>query len=153
MLGTHYNGSREEVRALNAFLKLKRASGSIQSRLNLLQTMGGLTESQFGVLEILLHLGSMPHKDIGRKLHKSGGNITIVIDNLEKRRLVIRRRNKKDRRVYNIHLTKEGRALIGDVFPDHVRAITREMSVLTGAEQKELDRLCRKLGTAERSSG
>ncbi len=45
----------------------------------------GLTESQFGVLDSLFHLGPMKQKEIGKKILKSGGNITMVINNLEKR--------------------------------------------------------------------
>ena len=44
-----------------------------------------LTMGQFGVLEALLHLGPMCQQELGAKLLRSGSNITIVIDNLEKR--------------------------------------------------------------------
>ena len=51
-----------------------------------------LTISQFGVLEALYHKGPLCQRDIAAKILKSTGNITMVIDNLEKRELVRRER-------------------------------------------------------------
>ncbi len=110
------------------------------------QTLGDLTLSQFGVLEAVFHLGPMSQKDIGQKLLKSGGNMTLVIDNLVKLGLVVRNRSREDRRVMLISLTNEGQALICRIFPKHVQAIVTEMSVLTADEQEELGRLLKKLG-------
>ena len=77
---------------------------------------------------------------------KSGGNITTVVDNLEKRGLVERRRCSEDRRVIYAHLTAAGEQAIKAHFPKHAEQIEREMSVLTAPELAELGRLCRKLG-------
>ncbi|NUO15561.1 MAG: MarR family transcriptional regulator, partial [Planctomycetaceae bacterium] len=86
---THYQGSESEVRALNVYIKLMRASESVTARLSaFLQSTEGLTVSQFGILEALYHLGPLNQSQIGEKMLKSGGNITTVIDNLEKRGLV-----------------------------------------------------------------
>lgn len=109
-------------------------------------TRGDISQTQFGVLEVLLHLGPMCQAELGGKLLKSGGNITMVIDNLEKRGYVTRQRDEKDRRRYLIMLTDEGRAYIETIFPDHVAAIVEEMSTLSTVEQDTLGSLCRKLG-------
>ncbi len=106
----------------------------------------GLTGSQFGALEALYHLGPLNQTEIARKLLKSGGNITLVIDNLEKRELVLRRRDEEDRRVLTVHLTDQGHRMIRELFPRHAAAIAEEMSALTIAEQEDLGRLCRKVG-------
>jgi MarR family 2-MHQ and catechol resistance regulon transcriptional repressor len=106
--------------------------------------------SQFGTLEALLHLGPLCQCDLSKKLLKSSGNVTMVVDNLEKRGLVERQREGEDRRFVTVHLTEEGRRLISEIFPDHVTAIVDEMSILTGPEQEELGRLCRKLGLREK---
>ena len=75
--------------------------------------------------------------------------MTMVIDNLEKRDLVRRDRNPEDRREIIVSLTDLGAETITRIFPKHARAIQIEMSVLTAAEQRELGRLCRKLGLTE----
>ena len=76
--------------------------------------------------------------------------MTTVVDNLERRGLVRRERNLRDRRVVTVSLTDTGRQLISEVLPQHIQAIVEEMSVLTPEEQETLSRLCRKLGKQER---
>ena len=146
---THYSGKIEEVLALNTWIKLTRAADSFGARLARRGTFAGLTSSQFGVLEALHHLGSLNQGEICDKLLKSGGNITLVIDNLEARDLVRRERSPGDRRVVTVSLTEVGKELIERIFPQHVRAIVEEMGVLTADEQETLGRLCRKLGKKE----
>ena len=146
---THHQGPPEEVLALDAYIKLVRASNSLASRLAPRLAGSGLTEGQFGVLEALLHLGPLHQCDLARKHLQSGGNITMIVDNLEKAALVRRERSVEDRRYVRVHLTAEGRKLIKKLFPLHARGIAEELGVLTAAEQEELARLCRKLGRGE----
>jgi len=143
---THFKGDSEIRRALNAFINLARASNSVALRLTADLERQGLTTSQFGILEALLHLGPMCQRALGEKLLRSGGNITMVLDNLEKHGLVRRERQSDDRRMIVIHLTAKGQSLIERVFPHHAKEIAREMSRLKPGEQEELRRLCRKLG-------
>ncbi len=143
---THYAGPEEQVQALDTFIKLSRATDAFSARLASHHTMEELTTTQFGVLETVYHLGPMSQRQIGDKLLKSGGNMTLVIDNLCKRGLVQRTRSEEDRRVMLISLTDDGRAMISRIFPGHVAAVTEEMAALTPAEQRELARLCKKLG-------
>ncbi len=150
-MGTHYKGTKDEVRALDAYIKLMRAAESVTLRLNPQLAAAGLTPSQFGALEALYHLGPLCQRDLGTKLLRSSGNITMVVDHLEKRKLVKRKREGQDRRFVTVHLTEEGRRLIGKILPGHVFAIMGEMSSLTKREQEDFDRLCRKLGRKERA--
>lgn len=150
---THYSGTPQETLALNTFIKLTRSVESLTSRLSQRGTLGELTESQFGVLETLYHLGSMCQNQIAAKILKSSGNLTMVIDNLEKHGLVRRTRDLEDRRKVQVSLTDDGRQLIGQVFPGQVAAITEEMSALTPQEQETLGSLCRKLGQGIASQG
>lgn len=143
---THFKGDSETRRALNAFINLSRASNSVQTRLSAGLDGHGITTSQLGILEALFHLGPMCQRALGDKLLRSGGNITMVIDNLEKHGLVERVRQKEDRRMIMIHLTAKGRKLISRVLPLHAKDVVKEMSRLTANEQEELRRLCRKLG-------
>jgi MarR family transcriptional regulator, 2-MHQ and catechol-resistance regulon repressor len=149
-MGTRYPGTSAEVRALNAYLKLLRAAGSTSARLSGLLAGAGVTESQFAVLEALHHLGAMHQCQLAEKLQRTGGNITLVVDNLEKRGLVRRQREAQDRRFITVHLTPAGQRLVKQVLPRHVANIVAELAVLTPAEQDELGRLCRKLGLQER---
>lgn len=145
-MGSHYKGSKKEVRALDTYIKLIRAADTISSGINVNLISTGLTESQFNVLDALYHLGPLTQKQLGKKLLKSGGNITMVIDNLEKRNLVKRRRGEKDRRVFFIDLTLRGKQQVENILPKQVSRIKNEMSTLSKVEQNELQRLCKKLG-------
>lgn len=145
-MGTHYHGSEAEIRALNTYIKLMRAAESVTSRINQHLSADKLTVSQFGVLEALYHLGPLCQSDLAQKILKSSGNITLVIDNLEKRGLVVRQRSQKDRRFVTVKLTGVGRALIESIFPRHVERVVQELSSLSADEQEELARLLRKLG-------
>jgi MarR family 2-MHQ and catechol resistance regulon transcriptional repressor len=145
----HYRGNSKQVRALGTYVKLMRAAESITARVHKHLSAAGLTVSQFGVLEALFHLGPLSQRDLGRKILRSSGNITMVIDNLEKRRLVRRERDASDRRMYIVHLSGEGQTLIEKIFPSHAALITRELNVLSAADQKVLGDLCKKVGMGQ----
>lgn len=75
--------------------------------------------------------------------------MTTVIDNLEKRLLVERRRSTEDRRYIQVHITRAGQALIEGFFPDHMQRLVKCFSVLTAEERKELARITKKLGLGQ----
>ena len=145
-MGSHYQGPAAQVRALDVFIKLTRAAKSVSSRLGKGLARAGLTESQFGVLEALVHLGPLCQRALGEKLLSSGANVTTVVDNLEKRGLVGRAREGSDRRFVTVRLTDPGRALVLEALPAHVAEIVKAFAGLTAAEQEQLDALCKKLG-------
>jgi MarR family 2-MHQ and catechol resistance regulon transcriptional repressor len=103
------------------------------------------------VLEALLHLGPLCQRDLGEKLLRSGGNIVMVVDNLEKRGVVERKRGKQDRRFVTVRLTGKGRRLIARIFPCHVAVLVKEMGALSASEQEKLGHLCRRLGRGEKA--
>lgn len=145
-MGTKYKGTKKEVNTLNSFIKLTRAADSVRSRVSPIINTSETTESQFYVLDSLYHSGPLTQKDIGEKVFRSGGNITLVIDNLEKQGYVKRVRGKEDRRYFTIHLTKAGKNLMDKVFPQFLSAIKEEMKILGETEHKQLQELCKKVG-------
>lgn len=149
---THQQDNRDTDRALKAFVKASRAVDALHRRQQAPIRGAGLTESQFGILEALLHKGPMCQARLGEKILRSPGNLTTVLDNLERRGLVKRLRNERDRREIHVHLTDEGRRLVQRVFPEVAAVITDQMSILTPAEQEELSRLCRIVGRQERAT-
>ena len=134
--------------ALSLWVKLARAASTF-SRLTQedIRTYG-LTQPQFGVLESLGHLGSITLGELSRKQLSSCGNITVVVDNLQKEGLVERRNCAEDRRVMYVQLTPKGTKLFNRIFAGHARFVGSLASVLTEKEQRDLARLLKKLGTA-----
>jgi len=145
-MATRYRGPENQVRALNAFITLARASEAVAARLQRDLAGKRLTTSQFGVIEALLHLGPLCQGELAGKLLRSGASMTSVVEGLEKRGLVVRQRTEEDKRFVRVALTGKGRRLIQEIFPGHAETVTRLFSVLTEEEQEQLRRLCRKLG-------
>ncbi len=142
---SHYPGTTQEILALDTYIKLSRAASSLDSRL-FSGLPEGLTESQFAVLEVLLHLGTQTQTELGRKILKSNANITLVLDNLEKRGYVQRTSVSGDRRIHNVNLTESGAALIRSYFPQHLERLLALFAILTIEEQQTLSALLKKLG-------
>jgi MarR family 2-MHQ and catechol resistance regulon transcriptional repressor len=105
----------------------------------------GLGDSEFRVLEVLLHKGPLPVNTIGPKVWLTPGSISVAVDRLEKKALV-KRKNTDDRRVRLVELTAKGRALIAKTFQEHAAAMEEAASVLSKEERLALLRLLKKLG-------
>ena len=104
-----------------------------------------LGDSDFRVLEVLLHKGPLPVNTIGPKVWLTPGSISVAVDRLEKKALV-RRRNTEDRRVRLVELTAKGRAFISKIFQQHAAAMEEAAAVLSKEERLMLLRLLKKLG-------
>jgi MarR family transcriptional regulator, 2-MHQ and catechol-resistance regulon repressor len=114
-----------------------------QKRLKL--SPAGLGDSEFRVLEVLLHKGPLPVNTIGPKVWLTPGSISVAVDRLEKKALV-KRKNTEDRRVRLVELTAKGRALIAKTFREHAAAMEEAAEVLSNEERLILLRLLKKLG-------
>jgi MarR family transcriptional regulator, 2-MHQ and catechol-resistance regulon repressor len=136
-----------QERALNAYVKLARAANTAMAYARVGLEDDDLTLSQFAVLEALYHLGPLYLGDLARRILTSSGNLTLVIDNLEKRGLARRQQKGKDKRFVLATITPAGRRLMAKIFPQHSRRILEVMARLSPSEQEQLGRLCRKLGT------
>lgn len=78
-----------------------------------------LNISEFGVLEMLYHKGDQPVQKVAEKILVTSGTITYVINKLEKKEFVVRRKCNKDKRVYYVSLTEKGKDYISHIFPKH----------------------------------
>ena len=132
--------------ALSLWVKLARAFSVFSKATNKDIEAHSLTQPQFGALECLGHLGPMTIGQLCTKNLVSGGNMTVVVDNLEKQELVERVHSKEDRRAIVVQLTSKGKRLFEDIFPKHAKHVASLTVALTEREQKELGRLLKKLG-------
>jgi MarR family 2-MHQ and catechol resistance regulon transcriptional repressor len=137
----------EQRLALATYVRLTRAANSARTHASRHLVGTGLTLTQLAVLEALYHLGPMSLSDIAQKILTTGGNLTMVVGNLEKLGLAHRQKCPEDRRMLIVVLTAKGKTLIRKLFPEHAAAITEFMGGLPPAEQEQLGYLCRKLGT------
>jgi MarR family 2-MHQ and catechol resistance regulon transcriptional repressor len=105
-----------------------------------------LGDSDFRVLEALLHKGPLPVNTIGPKVWLTPGSISVAVERLVKKRLVSRMDHPGDRRVRRVELTPKGRALIRRGFGAHAAAMEHVAGVLSKNERLTLLRLLKKLG-------
>src|SRR5213595_95187 len=105
-----------------------------------------LGDSDFRVLEVLLHKGPLPVNTIGPKVWLTPGSISVAVDRLVKKGLVSRKDHPDDRRVRRVELTPKGRALITRGFREHAAVMENVAGVLSKNERLTLLRLLKKLG-------
>src|SRR5437870_8663238 len=123
---------RQDASGVHVWLVLMKAFRALaahaEESLNLSQT--GLGDSDFRVLEALLHKGPLPVNTIGPKVWLTPGSISVAVDRLEKTGLVSRKDHPDDRRLRRVELTPKGRALIHRGFGEHAAAMEDVAGVL-----------------------
>jgi DNA-binding MarR family transcriptional regulator len=105
----------------------------------------GLTPPQFYVLATIGYAGGLPFGEIGAKMMVTVSNLTGIVDRLEEKKLVLRKRDEDDRRVVYVVLTDKGAKLYRSTLPVFEKTVSEIFSSLDGAQQKELSALLRKL--------
>lgn len=135
-----------DVRSLSTYIRFVRAAESVTTRVHRCLPKYQLTFTQYGALEALYHLGPLYQRELAHKLLKSARNITMVVDNLEKRGLVRRQRGEQDRRYIDVYITEEGKRLFERVFPVIKANILEELEILSEVEQEQLSSFCLRLG-------
>lgn len=105
-----------------------------------------LCDSDFRVLEALLHKGPLPVNVIGEKVELTTGSITTAVDRLESKQLVARKHHPTDRRVRVVELTTKGRRLIDKDYTQHRIDMEKAVSGLSRAERVVLVGLLKRLG-------
>lgn len=131
---------------LDLYIALSRASQWMNAHADRDIRQHGLNRTEFGVLELLYHKGPQPLQQIGGKVLMSSGNITYVVDKLEKKGLVSRRASKEDRRLIYAEVTDTGCRFIETVFPAHTTVIEQAASGLSEEEKQAASVLLKKLG-------
>ncbi|HEX7735062.1 MAG TPA: MarR family transcriptional regulator [Ktedonobacteraceae bacterium] len=134
--------------SLELFTVLSRAYNWVYAHAARDHRRYGLNPTEFGILELLYHKGSMPLQQIGEKILISSGNITYCVDKLEQKGLLARRHAQNDRRVIFAELTEQGQALLAEIFPQHTEVLRAAMDGLTGEEKAQAIALLKKLGLA-----
>ena len=134
------------VTGVHLWLVLVKAFHSLDARSarNLRHT--GLGDSDFRVLEVLLHKGPLPVNVIGPKVFLSPGSISIAVDRLHERGFVSRADSETDRRVRVVDLTSKGRRLITRAFHAHAKVMEELAAVLTQPERRQVLEALKKLG-------
>jgi len=141
-------GKADKVSGTQLWLVLIKAYHSLLGFTEHTLKDSGLGESEFRILEALLHKGPMPVNTIGPKVFLTPGSISVAVDRLLKRGLVTRTNSSEDRRVRVVDLTTSGRKLIEQVFTAHARQVDRLAEVLSPKERRQIARGLKAFGKA-----
>ena len=76
--------------------------------------------------------------ELSRRMLVTGGNVTGIVDQLERGGLLVRTEDPADRRAYRVKLTKEGRRLFGQMAAEHETWIVKLFSGIPKREQRAL---------------
>ncbi len=123
---------------LKLVIALSRTYNSMISAVDKSLKPYGLTVSEFGVLEYLYHKGEQPVQKIAEKILVTSGTITYVIDKLQKKSFVGRKQCERDKRVYYVRLTEEGKGFIAEVFQEHEMFLDRLFKGVNTDEKRVL---------------
>ncbi len=136
----------ENTSGVHLWLIMIKAFKSLGTVLSRGIDAAGLGNSDFRVLEVLLHKGPLPVNTIGPIVFLTPGSISTAVDRLHAKGLVSRTGSETDRRIHIVDLTPAGRVLITDVFQQHSLLLEELAAVLTPAERTQLIRSLKKVG-------
>lgn len=139
---------KAEPSGVHLWLVLMKAYHSVQAYSEKTRGGSGLGDSDFRVLEVLLHKGPLPVNTIGPKVWLTPGSISVAVDRLYERGLVSRVESEEDRRKKIVALTAKGRKLIEGVFAAHAAEMEKLAEVLTPKERRQVERGLKVLGKA-----
>lgn len=138
--------------AINSWTLLQKVHQVIHRELQKNFFDKGITPAQFEVLLELNRFKVLPMCRISELMAVTGGNITGLIDRLEKKDLVVRERSDKDRRVIYSRITEEGEKLFQKVFGEFEQNLLCILSALEDSELEKFEEILLKLfaGLSER---
>jgi MarR family transcriptional regulator, 2-MHQ and catechol-resistance regulon repressor len=136
----------QNTKATHVFLVLWKAYRAVFAKSDQSRKHLGLCDSDFRVLEVLLHKGPLPVNVIGEKVELTTGSITTAVDRMEAKWLVVRKNHPEDRRIRMVELTPKGRRLIEKVYTRHEIHMEKAMKVLSREERAVLVELLKRLG-------
>jgi len=133
--------------AIRTWLRLLSCETVVEQQLrSLFRTNFTVTLPQFDVLSELERAGKkLTMSELSRELMVSNGNVTGVIDRLEKNAFVTRTRAEHDRRVQYIQLTPKGRKEFSRMARHHERWLEELFSGLSMSEMSSLQKLLLKM--------
>jgi MarR family 2-MHQ and catechol resistance regulon transcriptional repressor len=137
---------QQKTDATHVFLVLWKAYRAMLAKADESKKHVGLCDSDFRVLEALLHKGPLPVNVIGDKVELTTGSISTAVDRMEAKWLVVRKNHPEDRRIRLVELTPKGRRLIEKAYAQHTIDMEKAMSVLSRDDRAYLVELLKRLG-------
>lgn len=135
-------------RELKMWLRMLRVTRASEARLReFLRLAHGTTLPRFDVMATLWRApDALSMTELSRQLLVSNGNVTAVVDRLEKDGLVQRRPSESDRRTVFVRLTDAGRANFATLAQDHTREVGQMFETLSDEDLDQLSSILKRMG-------
>ena len=146
MLKQHYKAESYELGSSVGYL-LKSALRAMQDRVQLRFASEGLTFQQWIVLMHIREGLALTVAALCRETRHDSGAMTRLIDQLEKRKLIERRRSSKDRRVVELLLTKAGQKTIESSKPLVIDTLNEALEGFSRQEVRNLEDYLRRIAS------
>ena len=137
----------DDHRALRIWLRLLTCTQLIEKRVRAgLREQFATTLPRFDLMaQLERHPEGLKMNELSRLLMVTGGNVTAIVDQVEKEGLVERLDEPADRRAFRIRLTPAGRKTFAEMARAHEEWVVELLSGLSRREQDELLKLLAKL--------
>jgi MarR family transcriptional regulator, organic hydroperoxide resistance regulator len=106
----------------------------------------GLKLPHYDILANIFRFPALTQQELANRLLVGRSNLSMLLPELEKRGLVARMPDSKDKRLRRLHLTDQGLALTQEALGIQVRVIEDMMGALTAEECDQLGDLMRRVG-------
>ncbi len=134
----HWENESTEDLESNIFSNLRKIINTVNLYESKLKEKTGLNASQLSCLLVLESEGALPLSRVSKKVSLSPSMITSIVDQLEKKELVIRNRRSKDRRIILIELTEKGKEVVKTAPPSFQEQLVRSLNYLKKEEKHSI---------------
>ena len=130
----------ETHESLRLWLRLLTCSHLIENQVR--KALGKRFKTTLPRFDLMAQLERAPEGlqmgELSRRMLVTGGNVTGIVDQLERAGLLVRTEDPADRRAYLVKLTKEGRRVFGQMAIEHESWIVNLFSGIPKREQRIL---------------
>ncbi len=137
---------KEHIPDLKLFVALSRATNRLNRRAATIFRKHGLSPMQFAVMEALYHKGDLTIGEIIEKILSTGGNMTVVVNNLVRDGYVEKKSKAGDQRASLVSLTTAGIQKMQAVFPVYVADLRQALLEVPNAEKQIVTRCLKEWG-------
>src|SRR5699024_1852720 len=120
--------------SLKAFVGIKRTNDVLEKTVKKDAQQYGLNISEFAVMELLYNKGEQPINRIQERILIANSSTTYILDKLQQKGYIDRKRDENDKRSMKAALTEEGYKLIEEIFPEHSELLASLFSDLSDEE-------------------
>lgn len=151
-LGVNLHDGFPVTASREAMVAVLRGYGTLQQLMEPYFARFDLTPPQFQVLCIAIRFREAPptQRQLARELYVSFPNVTVLLKRLERKGLIARNGNPRDRREKFVHVSAAGKSLLDRIWKVHQKQMDLVMRGLTVAERREMTRLLNKMTAAHR---